>query len=667
MTLTASGDTSAVSFHETLSNVHTYDFSIAEGTSSGQVTVYIQSDDNNDLERVTFTLTAGLDFPNGWGGVPVGETHVLNITEPNAIGGAIAFALPESQAVEPASGTASHIVHVNAAGTLPEGGLPIAVAIDSASTASGSDYSVMPTLSIDSVINTTVTQGVLALEFSILSDNTPETDETIELAISASQSLPDEWRIASPSTHIITIPANNNIIGFEMDASTAGSEEGTHSAALKIDLAAPSEIVLALVAAGTATDGVDYTTDSEIRIPANTTEADATIQILPDTDDDPGETIRLTISEVSLPTGWSIGSGRDTHTIAIDPRDNTVGFGESVTHLAREDGTHFLNIDVDKPALSDIVLDVVTAGTATRGADYYVDSQFTISANTTSARLPFVIIPDTASELSETIKFSISGTLPDGWNFARAIETVTIPNDDQGTISFVSSGSVFEETAATNQYLVHINLTAIPWHATDISYTIDAASTATTGTDYAASGIIPFQDIETRRVVPVSILADTIPEFDETIILELDGSSLPQNLALGDITTHTVTIPANDNVVKFASFRSTANETGAHDVEVVIDGAYPQDITLSIETAGTAQEGSDGDYTIAPRVVIPANQRSVNIPVAIKSDTVDETIETIELTIRAMETLPAGWRVVSPRTHTITILDGASTIGITGN
>ena len=220
LTLTASGDTGAISFDETNPDVITSDFSIAAGTSSGQVTVYIRPDDNDYPESVTFTLAAGPDFPDGWGGVPAGETFTLDITEPDPAGGTIAFALPGSEFTEPANGSASNFVTINVTGTLPPGGFPFMVAVDSASTASDSDYSVTPPLSNVLAGNATVVDGVLTLDFSVFSDDIPETDETIQLSIPADQTLPRGWRVISPNTHTISISDNDEFIASSGESGT---------------------------------------------------------------------------------------------------------------------------------------------------------------------------------------------------------------------------------------------------------------------------------------------------------------------------------------------------------------------------------------------------------------------------------------------------------------
>ena len=665
LTLTASGDAGSISFDEILPNVATHDFSISEGMSSGQVAVYIQSDDNDDLERVTFTLAAGRSFPEGWGGVPADETHVLNITESNAAGGTLFFASHESQVAEPVSGSTSHIVHINAAGTIPDGGFPLTVVV--ASWGNDSDYSFESASSNGLAIDTIVTDSVLDLDFSIFADDVPELDETIYLAISSNPSLPSGWRIAYPSVHNIIIPANDNVVSFKTRESSFVGENGSHSAAITVNMPAPSEIFLAVAAEGTATDGSDYTTDSEIRIPAYASEAAAAIEILPDADDDPGETVRLTISEASLPTGWSIDSHNNTHTVTIDPRDNTVGFGDPEFSTQLEEGTIHLTINVDKPAPSDIVLDIGTAGTATRGTDYNIASEVRIPANTSHIIVPVSVKPDSDIEPDETIEVTLSGSLPDRWKFEKATVGFTIHNDDGGKINFASPTSTLEEKGYSHVGDVPVSVTATPSTPFDFKYKVSSSSTATKGVDYELPEILNIETSSADSRLLVEIYDDAVSEIDETIILEIDDSNLPPNLTLGDITTHTITIPPNDNTIRFASFRSTVEENRTHDVEVVIDKPYSQDITFNIETAGTAQEGGSNDYTAATQFVIPANQGFANIPITINRDAVNESIETIEIAIGAADTLPAGWSVVSPSTHTISIINELPSIGIVGD
>ena len=113
------------------------------------------------------------------------------------------------------------------------------------------------------------------------------------------------------------------------------------------------------------------------------------------------------------------------------------------------------------------------------------------------------------------------------------------------------------------------------------------------------------------------------------------------------------------SVARFAAASSSASErAGSHNVMVNLFPVPQTDINLNYTVGGSATEGAD--YTQLLRSVsVPPGVESVDIPVSITDDALDEGDETVELTIIA----GAGYELDSSSKHTFIIEedDGSKT------
>ena len=130
--------------------------------------------------------------------------------------------------------------------------------------------------------------------------------------------------------------------------------------------------------------------------------------------------------------------------------------------------------------------------------------------------------------------------------------------------------------------------------------------------------------------------------------------------------SHTYTVTDNDYAVRFESVASTITEdAGTHTVKVEVKKPAAEDIVLNITTGGDAT-GGGVDYSVDSTVTVPANEGTADITVAVidDDDTTRESNETIELTLAAAGSLPAGWRLVEPTTHTVTIMSNENIVNM---
>jgi len=113
-----------------------------------------------------------------------------------------------------------------------------------------------------------------------------------------------------------------------------------------------------------------------------------------------------------------------------------------------------------------------------------------------------------------------------------------------------------------------------------------------------------------------------------------------------------VSLPA----LTFASAAVSVNEAvGTHPISLTLSSSSNTPVTLDFTVSGTAIQGDD--YTIQTPITIPANTTSVEIPVVILDDAVQENSETVIVTL----TSGTGYELGGVSVFTLTITDNDGT------
>ncbi len=113
-------------------------------------------------------------------------------------------------------------------------------------------------------------------------------------------------------------------------------------------------------------------------------------------------------------------------------------------------------------------------------------------------------------------------------------------DEDLPAASFERSSS-----AASEFYgLVNVAIGLDPLPESEITFNYTVSGSAEAGADYRRlSGTVNLPPFVTRFTIPIGINDDPFPEFDETLILTINGG---EGYILGDTLTHTLTIMDND-------------------------------------------------------------------------------------------------------------------------
>ncbi|MCY4053375.1 MAG: hypothetical protein OXE98_05800, partial [Hyphomicrobiales bacterium] len=517
-----------------------------------------------------------------------------------------------------------------------------------------------------------------------------EGSKSIVLTISGS--LPEGWTITDDE-HTVTLQDDDLSIFFTSATSRRVDEPGTGSnadvtVAVGITQAPTADITVRVAAGGTgetATPGssMDYTfTGMDFTFPADSTAPQtATFSVHPDNVAEEDEFIVLTIADDTTTnssreregSGFSLGG---PHTVTIPANDNTVAFASDAVVLAEGDGTTAgVTVNVNRPAPVDITLNVSaeSTSTATEGTDYTISTpSLRIPAGRSSGMIRLTGRDDNMGEGNEFIdlRISVDGTLPPGWMLGTATHRVTLQDDDLSIfISSDTPSSVAEPDSGTETVTVTLGITQLP--SAEITVLVSAAGegnngqTATEDEDYTFPGanVVFRTSGSLTRTATFTVDADDEAELDQTIVLTLADDSTNSrasegsNFSLGG--SYTITIPANDNTVGFASDApKTLNEedvTPGIDVVINVNQPALEDITLNIDTAsGTADAGVHFD--ISPTsLTIPAGESSGTITLTgIDNETTGAP--QIILTIPQSQSLPEGW-ALGTATHTVNLVD----------
>ena len=557
-------------------------------TASQTATLMVLHDTvaEND-ETIVLTLNeVGGSLTTGGNNFSLGGNHTITIpANDNTVG----FASNAVATLNENGGTAN--VEVSISNPAPAD-ITLNVSVDTAtSTATeGTDFTLSPSTLTISRGDTTGTITLTGID-----DRLSEGSEDIDLTLSVVGNLPNGWA-EGDLEHEVTLQDDDLSIFFVtsgMDAIPSTEEEpetGGTPVTITVGITqAPTAEIKVMVEADTSStatvgDG-DYTlTGAELTFPMNSTASQtATLMVLQDSAAEAeDETIVLTLSEVSgLTTGGNNFSLGGNHTITIPKNGNTVGFASSTSTLTEGANTmREVTVNVDEPAPADIelVVEVLTASTATEGmnGDYTIDSKsLTIDAGESSGTITVRSVNDNVGEGDKTIMLEIKlaggSSLPDGWTLGTAMHTVTLKDDDR-SIHFVTGAgntpSEVEEPArpgnahTSKTVTIAVGITHAP--TADIMVKVEAGGMGETADssaslfteDYVFGGAtLTFPRGSTAtQTTSLTLVNANVRDPEEYIVLTLSevGNSLTNegtNFSLG--ADHTITIPGNGNFVSF--------------------------------------------------------------------------------------------------------------------
>ncbi|MEC4983930.1 MAG: Calx-beta domain-containing protein, partial [Oscillatoria sp. PMC 1076.18] len=499
-------------------------------------------------------------------------------------------------------------------------------------------------------------ETIATITIPVINDTLDENNETFSVSLSNA----DNAAIADDTGTATIVDDDVTSAIVSISPATISQNEGDSGTTLyiyQVTLSAdPSQPVIVNYSTndGTATvaDGDYNDNDGSLTFnPGETLSQTITVEVNGDTDFEPDET--FTVSLDSITGNATVDPSADDSVATIVNDDDQPVISITPATISQNEGntgttTYTFEVTLSAPASQAVTVNYSTNdGTATVGNNDYVDNDgsITFAVGETIQTITVEVNGDTTFEPDETFSVSLDSVTGDATIDPNADEsTATIVNDDglpnltidditvdegEGVAVF----TVFLDTPSSEN--VSVDFTTVPGTATEDDYT-------------PTNGTLSFAPGETVATITVPIVDDLLDEFDETFSIQLDN---PSNATITDDTA-TAAIADDDEQPNLSIDDLTVNEDDGNVLFTVsLDTPSGKDISVDFTTVNGS--AGNGDFTpTSGTVVIPAGQTSVNIPVTILNDSLDEPDETF--TIELSDPSNAN---IADDTATGTILD----------
>ena len=633
------------------------------------------------------------------------DTGDKTVNKPDAIRATIEFAT--SNPVEVQEGRTANIQIAISAPLLE----PVTLSLRMVGTATeNSDFVLSDTVTFSRGSTTAIAS------LTVLDDIVPESNETIALTLGGV--LPDGV-IFGRQSHTITIPANDQVeetpevvidtekkeipevvvkpddeTGDEIVEATIGFatrttqlEEG-ELASLQVVISdpLPEDVTLTL-----SEDGGENNIDFSLRtivLRAGETSVSVDITAAEDSDADNESVILFLRSVGVLPDGVEFGIHAHTVTIIdddiadeIEVVEASVGF-ETATTRMEEGETVPVQVVLGGPFSQSVTL---TLSKEDSGNDIELSPRtLTFRPGETNKIVSLTAVEDNIVESTESVLILLNGNVPDDV-LLRGIHghTVTITDNDFATVEFATSNPVEVREGETANIQIAFSA-SLPEPVELVLHGTGTASADDFATSLSHSFEIP--QGTTTWIVSFVVRDDDEPEPDETIVFELTGGvGLPSNITVGAKNTHTLIIPANDQVeetpkvvvdtekeetpevaikpdddasdeiieatVGFATGATQMKEGEPASLQVLLSNPLPVDLTLAL-----SEYGGEDNIDFSPRtIVFHAGDTSVSVDIMV-AEGFDADNESAVLSLRSTSVLPAGVKF-GIYAHTVTIID----------
>ncbi len=521
----------------------------------------------------------------------------------------------------------------------------------------GTDYTSVPT-------TITIPAGASSVPVNItpIQDSAIEGMETVILTISTDTNY---VRAAASADYSGTVNLHDDdepiltVVATDAAAAEAGSDPGIFTVTRTGSTAAALTVNYGMT--GSALHGTDYVAlPGVLTIPAGSSVGTIVITPIDDGIGEPAQTARLYIRSG---LGYAIGSPGDA-TVTITDNNDVPYVAVSTTASAKESGTAgTFKITTTGTGTGNINVRYTMSGTATNGVDYTMLSGTLSIGKNTTANVTVTPLQDTLNEGYETVTLTLT---PDpAYTIAVDSEaTMNIEDDELPQINVSTTNAAFTETAGSLARFF-VSRTGATTAALTVNYTM--SGTATTGLDYTApSGTVTIAAAATGAYVDVSMLADTLSEGTETMILNITPDAA-YSLGFGSATRYIIDAQTTLPTVAFSpTTSSVAESVGTVNLNVTLSAAQASDVTVEWYTNGGTALGGNIDYVTTSGVLtFLAGETAKTIPLTIIDDSLDEANETVTLTLRN-----AFGAKLGSASHTVTILDNdtppAATVGFAG-
>ena len=453
------------------------------------------------------------------------------------------------------------------------------------------------------------------------------------------------------------------------------AESSTVTVTVTLDADPERTVVIPIEAAnqGGASDS-DYSgVPQNVTFNAGDTSRSFTFTAAHDTDDDDGESVKLSFG-ATLPTVVTAGTPA-TSTVTITDDDDpqvTVAFGQS-TYSAAEGSTVTVEVTLsaDPERNVSIPIEKTNEGGATT-ADYSgVPQNVTFDSGDTEKTFVFTAAHDTVDDDDESVNLSFGATLPTGVTAGTpATSTITITDDDvpSVTVSFGSAAYTVAESddpgstgVTENTVEVTVELSADPERTVVIPIEKSIQDGASTADYFGVPESVTFDSGKTSKSFTFTAAHDTVDDDGERVQLSF-GATLPTRVTAGTPATSTITITDDDVpsvVLSPTSLTVTEGDTTGASYTVKLSLQPSDAVTVTI----TGHDGTD--LNISGTTLNASNQLTFTTAIWDTAQTVtvkaDHDENAVSESLKLIHT-PSGGVSAADLTVTVTDDDSAAIV-----
>ncbi len=412
------------------------------------------------------------------------------------------------------------------------------------------DYSITGVTGSTGSVSASAGDSSVTIPVNITDDSLTEGDERLELTLLPSS----DYNLGTQRTHALTI-RDDDLPRVSFAAGTSNPVEGVgeHPVTVRLDQPAPSDFTLRYGVGGTAIRNRDYRVDNTVEVSATATSVAILVDITNDGDNEPDETVVLTLRAGS---GYAVGDpGEHTLTIADDDPP-LVAFAAASASVSERGGAHRATILLEPGPHADITVRYTVDGTATEGDDFTISDcggdpcTAMVGRGQDWVDVPVRILNDGDAEGDETVVLTLlSG---DGYDLALPVRyELTIKDDDAPVATFTAaSGEVAEgDSGSVIPHNVEVKLDRpAPAGGTLLTFSVSSPPNigATSSDDYGVPATLTarVQAGDSSTDIPVTIVGDGDNEADEIVVLTLEPG---RGYSVGSADEYTLTIVDDDH------------------------------------------------------------------------------------------------------------------------
>ncbi len=322
----------------------------------------------------------------------------------------------------------------DASGAEVKSGLPVSVVFNVEGTASnGDDYTIS-----SSPLEFSAGSSRADIVVYVTNDSVVETDETVIVTMGTLTNAQQ----GSPSKQTVTITPNPTVF-FTL------ASQSVHENVLKADIevqllpAQPGDVSVAFSLAGTATQGKDYTLETNSPLVFSAGQTKGTISLILELDelDEADETVQVTLSS---PSGGAVLGTPKVHLLTLidDNPQPFVYFSSSDQSVDENAGNVNVLVQLSAASSLPVTVPLSLGGSAAKGSDYiFNQTSVVIPAGITSTLLTLQVIDDILPETFETIVLAME-TPTNAVVGTPGTHAITINSNDLPTCNIFKSTEI---------------------------------------------------------------------------------------------------------------------------------------------------------------------------------------------------------------------------------